>query len=124
MGQRASINLFQVNDAITNRPCNRCIRMALAVQFTCSTRKKKKLMQQPVCLGQFVNAVIGNVIQKYLKDRGSTDKILPLQNATFKLPFTLSIKLLEKPLRENTQYNSSAQIASSHFPLRTLVCLF
>lgn len=77
-----------------------------------------------MCLGQFVNAVTGNVIQKHLKDRGSTDKILPLQNATFKLPFTLSIKLLEKPLRENTQCNSSAQIASSHFPLRTLVCLF
>lgn len=65
MGQRASINLFQVNTAITNRPFNRCIRMALAVEFTCSITKEKKLMQ----LEQFVNAVIGNLIQKYLRER-------------------------------------------------------
>jgi len=40
-GQRASINLFQVNTAIINCPCNRCIRMALAVEFTCSVTKKE-----------------------------------------------------------------------------------
>lgn len=51
-----------------------------------------------MCLTQFVNALIGNVIQKHLKD-----KILLLQNATVKLSVILSIKLLEKPPRENTQ---------------------
>ena len=38
--------------------------------------EKKKLMQLPMCLGQFVIAVIGNAIQKHLKEKGSTDKIV------------------------------------------------
>lgn len=53
-------------------------------------------MQPQTC--QFVSA-----IQKHLKEKGSTDKILSLQNATSKLSVTLNIKLFKKLLRENTQ---------------------
>lgn len=55
-------------------------------------------MKLPTCLSQLVNAVIGNVIQKRLKE-----KILLLQKATIKLSVQLHISLLEKPPRENTQ---------------------
>lgn len=45
-------------------------------------------MQAPMCLSQFVNAKIGNVMQKCRKE-----KILLLQNATPKLSVQLHIKV-------------------------------